>query len=99
MYTLTSEKWRGLAKFSEEMGELQQVFGKLIENGGDTLVKYEDCHPLDLEAKLIEEIGDVMGSLSFFVYRNLSMKQAEEIQTRADMKINRYEEWSDAKSS
>ena len=55
MYTLTSEKWRGLGKFSEEMGELQQVLGKLVENGGNTLVKYKDCHPLDLKRFKLEQ--------------------------------------------
>lgn len=96
MYTLTSEKWRGLAKLQEEMGELQQVLGKLVENGGHTLVKYEDCHPLDLEAKLIEEAGDVMASLRFFWNSNLTATQVEDVYGRAQMKINRYEEWSNA---
>ena len=91
MYTLTSEKWRGLSKLSEEMGELQQVLAKIVENGGSL-----DYWDKDLKTSLLEELGDVAASFSFFVCNNMSDDDLDRICDRQDLKIEKYEEWSDA---
>lgn len=102
MYKLTSKEWRGLAKLSEEMGELQQVFGKLIDNGGNTMVKYdpkycktrEDWIGLDLGAKLVEELADLSAALEYFIMNNFDSHDLEAICCRVAMKLEKYEEWS-----
>ena len=57
-FSIGSKLWPGVSKVIEEMGELQQVLGKLIAVAGET--KHWDG---DLRPKLIEEIGDLRAAL------------------------------------
>jgi len=69
-YCIGSDEWNGLSKLIEELGELQQVCGKLIGSEGNT-----DHWSGDLRAKFIEEIGDVYASLNFFTTRNFTSEE------------------------
>jgi len=83
-----SDVWPGAAKLMEELGELQQVFGKLIA--------YPDVlHPdgSDLAARLAEEIADVMAATSFFLDHN---DLPEGIESRTRAKVGRFNGWHDA---
>src|ERR1700722_949537 len=64
-FSIGSKVWPGTSKVIEEMGELQQVLGKLIAVAGDT--KHWDG---DLRKKLIEEIGELSAALDFFKTQN-----------------------------
>lgn len=64
-FSIGSEVWPGTSKLLEEMGELQQVLGKLIAVAGST--EHWDG---DLRPRLIEELGDVSAAIGFFMEQN-----------------------------
>lgn len=92
-FVFGSENWPGLAKLVEEMGELQQVLGKLIMTGGDT--NYFDG--ADLEERLIEEVADVQAALSVFVELNIIIRHRVEIEARTRMKMELFQKWGSSK--
>lgn len=87
-YGIDSNVWPGLAKLMEEMGELQQVLGKVMAcTGKDAL--YWDGH--SLRPKLIEEMGDVRAAMIFFAEANGIGKKY--IHDRADLKLTKFRFW------
>jgi hypothetical protein len=68
-YCIGSDIWPGMAKLVEEMGELNQVIGKIMSGGGDPI--YWDG--TNLVEKLVEELADVQAVLWFFT--NINVKQ------------------------
>jgi NTP pyrophosphatase (non-canonical NTP hydrolase) len=88
-YSIGSSKWPGTAKLLEEMGELAQVLGKIIGNGGDP--RYWDG--TDLRAKLIEELADVQATLLFFRDSNLTPGEEGVMNGRVAYKLEKFEEW------
>jgi len=81
----------GLAKLAEELGELQQVVGKMLAYGtGD--------HP-DGKGKLLdrfeEEAADVMAAILFSVQTHGA--DQEKIAARAEKKFERFNEWHQMK--
>ena len=86
-FSIGSAVWPGTSKVIEEMGELQQVLGKLIATGGDT--KHWDG---DLRKRLIEEIGDVTAALVFF-QKNLTLDEVGQVIERAEKKFDLFNEW------
>lgn len=89
-YSIGSNNWNGMSKLIEEMGELQQVLGKLI--GSDGCV---DHWSGDLTEKLVEECGDVVAALNFFVLKNMSEDNQKRILDQAERKFNLFEEWNE----
>ena len=81
-YCIGSDEWNGLSKLIEELGELQQVCGKIIGSEGNP-----DHWSGDLQAKFIEEIGDVKAAIKFFVRNNFNSDEQISIQ---DQSINKY---------
>lgn len=65
-FSIGQEVWPGLGKLVEEMGELNQVLGKLIGSEGKT----NHFDGTDLSIRLKEEIADVHAALIFFCNRN-----------------------------
>lgn len=63
-YQLSCHEWPGLAKVIEEVGELGQVFGKIMSNGGHRMDPWVGN---DLGAKLDEEAADLLAALTFMV--------------------------------
>jgi NTP pyrophosphatase (non-canonical NTP hydrolase) len=88
-YSLGKNHWAGAAKVIEEMGELQQVFGKLITNNGD--VRYYDGS--NLREKFLEEIPDVLAAIAAFVEYNFDSMEVGEINERAQKKYELFNEW------
>lgn len=88
-YSIGSDVWPGTSKVLEEMGELQQVLGKLIGNHGDQ-IHYDGS---DIRKRLIEEIGDLLAAIHFFRAKNLSEQENEEIQKRLDNKLELFMTW------
>ena len=87
-YCIGSDEWNGLSKLIEEMGELQQVCGKLIGFEGST------AHwSGDLRAKFIEELGDVYGALDFFLIRNFTGDEINAINDQSQKKYDRFIQW------
>ena len=91
-FAMATKVWPGTAKLIEEMGELQQVLGKLIMTSGDTEHWSEDLRP-----KLVEELADVMAALRFFNLENLSRAEQESVWVRYNDKLELFREWRDGK--
>lgn len=81
----------GLTKLIEECGELIQICAK-------KLAYYDtDDHPDgkgSMEARMIEEMGDVMAAISF-VGRKFHLN-VDAVLDRADKKINLFLEWDNS---
>jgi hypothetical protein len=80
--------WPGTSKLIEEMGELQQILGKLIAVAGDT--KHWDG---DLRPRLIGEAADLMAALQFFMAENLTKEDMVLVANRVAEKRARFEQW------
>lgn len=88
-FAIGSDVWTGAAKVIEEMGEAIQVLGKLIGSHGDTAY----WGGLDLRAKLVEELSDVLAAIEFFSLANMSVYEAYEIDVRSEEKRKTFERW------
>lgn len=86
-FAIGSKVWPGTSKLIEEMGELQQVLGKLIAVAGSI-----EHWSGDLRQKLIEEIGDVRAALLFFEEQNMSHER-EQISLRFQAKRDLFRAW------
>ncbi len=60
-FAIGSEQWPGLAKLSEECGEVVQVVGKLVQTGGAV----EHWDGTNLRVRLIEEMADVFAAIAY----------------------------------
>ena len=79
------ERWFGIHKLVEEMGELLQVIGKLGEYP-------EGDHPDgagDLTVRLREELTDVKAAIAYFEERN----QIPEDRNRFLSKLSKFRKW------
>lgn len=87
-----SDDWPGLAKLAEEAGELQQVVGKIM---AFPYLPPGALHPdgTDLKARLEEEIGDVMGILSYIAGHPLNNLDLERVDARSQQKFERFMRW------
>jgi hypothetical protein len=88
-YCIGSDEWNGLSKLIEELGELQQVCGKLIGSEGNL-----DNWGVDLKEKFIEELGDVSAAMDFFVVRNFDGYDITRIEAQRCLKYDRFNKWS-----
>lgn len=88
-FAIGSAVWPGMSKLIEEMGELGQVLGKLIATGGDR----EHWDGSDLRERLIDELADVQGALSFFRATNLTNDERVQVWIRADQKRDLFGQW------
>lgn len=81
----------GLAKLSEECGELIQVAGKMIQYPDLQLL--EDNHPdgTNLRDRLHDEMGDVLAAC-YYVARRLGLDQSR-ILRRREEKNKLFEKW------
>lgn len=66
-YAIGSKKWPGLSKLTEELGEVQQVIGKLIQTGGQD--QHWDGGP-PLRERLEDEMADLAAALMFVAEAN-----------------------------
>jgi len=93
-FSIGSTVWPGTSKLIEEMGELQQVLGKLIAVAGEAETHWSG----DLRAKFIEEIGDTEAALSFFREMNFTKDERRKIEARAREKRILFRKWHEEHS-
>ena len=86
-FSIGSKVWSGTSKLIEEMGELQQVLGKLIATPD---ANHWDG---DLRKMLVEEIGDLSAALDFFKTQNCTLAELLEIAERANEKLALFRRW------
>ena len=86
-YAIGSNVWPGMSKLIEEMGELQQVLGKLIAIGGAS-THWDGSNLVD---RVEEEVGDVMAALTFFIEQNHLSSSA--INERVMLKLDLFRTW------
>lgn len=88
MFAIGDKEWPGVSKVLEEMGELQQVLGKIMGVRGET-VHWSG----DLRKMLLEEVADVLAALVFLQNRNLTDAEARGVRDRMLFKLERFEAW------
>lgn len=86
-FSIGSKVWPGTSKLIEEMGELNQVLGKLIATHGD----HEHWDGLNVLDRLHEEIADVQAALMFFSEANDLDRWR--IDDRVTVKFRRFVDW------
>lgn len=86
-YAIGSGHWPGVSKLIEEMGEVNQVLGKILGTGGDR----SHWDGSDLILRLQEELGDVLAAIDFVQWFN--DLDAEAIADRRFQKRALFEEW------
>lgn len=87
MFAIGSPRWPGIAKLDEEAGEVLQVIGKLMGTGGET----NHWDGTDLQARLIEEIGDVLAACEFVV--SVNHLDHESVNARRAEKLALFYRW------
>lgn len=88
-FSIGSNVWPGTSKLIEEMGELQQVLGKLLGTAGE--VNHWDG--TNLRERLIEEIADLRAALIFFTTVNLTANDSNDLEARVCDKLVKFHEW------
>ena len=88
MFAIGDSEWAGASKLLEEMGELQQVLGKLMGSRGNV-----HHWSGNLREMLIEEMADVIAAIEFFGEKNLTQDELSALLDRAEMKVNRFQTW------
>ena len=88
-YAIGSDCWPGTSKLLEEMGELQQVIGKLIGASGQA----EHWDKSNLRERIVEEAGDLLAAIQFFRQHNLTTEENEAIAQRCAQKHVLFEKW------
>jgi NTP pyrophosphatase (non-canonical NTP hydrolase) len=85
-------RFNGLAKLTEELGELQQVVGKMLNLNEDQDIYWDGT---SMRTRLIEEMGDVLASITF-VTGKLELTERD-IHERRCLKLNLYRLWDSGK--
>lgn len=90
-YAIGSDDWNGLGKLVEELGELQQVCGKLICYQG------QDNHKTyNVREKFVEELGDAIAAINFFIDRNLEREEQLEVARRVAEKYTKFKSFEES---
>ncbi len=89
MFAFGDKEWPGLAKLSEESGELVQVIGKLMMTHGDP--KHWDGS--DLRVRLVEEMADQAAAIAFVSDHVLLPEEVTVFTERVKQKRALFEQW------
>lgn len=89
-YGIGSDVWPGLAKLMEEMGELQQVLGKVMACEGPSAIYWDMS---SLVPQIIEEAGDVSAAMGFFLEQNLPLSDRQAVNRRGIDKLEKFNYW------
>jgi hypothetical protein len=87
-FSIGGQVWPGTSKLLEEMGELQQVLGKLVGSHGET-AHYDGS---DLRRRMVEELADVQAAIAFF-QRNLTSDENNQLFVRYTRKLELFDKW------
>ncbi|HYI43698.1 MAG TPA: hypothetical protein VD768_08770 [Sphingomicrobium sp.] len=87
-FAFGDEAWPGLAKLTEECGEVLQVIGKMMMTHGDR------AHwSGDLRAMLLDEVADLEAAIVFCCRHNLSPDERRAMARRVTAKVAKFEDW------
>jgi NTP pyrophosphatase (non-canonical NTP hydrolase) len=87
MFSIGDPEWPGISKLVEEMGETQQVCGKLMGTGG----KLDHWDGQNLKNSLEEELADLIAAIKFVIgHCELDERKIEE---RIVYKLGRFVTW------
>jgi len=86
-YGIGSDHWPGVSKLIEEMGEVNQVLGKLLGTRG----KPNHWDGSDLLDRLHEELGDLEAAIAFLKFAN--NLDSDRIQNRRIDKLVLFMHW------
>lgn len=89
MFFIGARIWPGITKLVEEAGEVVQVCGKLMANGGAS-VHYDGSN---LYERLEEELGDVLAAIDFVMQHNDLRLSRTRIESRRKKKLQMFEHW------
>ena len=89
-FQFASDVWPGLAKLSEEAGEVVQVIGKIIGTGGT--MRFRDGSTI-ARSRLLEELADLQAALYFVVKYNLTSAERQARDDRYVAKVALFERW------
>lgn len=90
MFAIGDAEWPGISKLVEEMGEVNQIIGKLMATHGS--VKHWDSE-VSLRDRLQEELADLQAALMFVMVVNAFDMEA--IDARASEKMRLFAQWHD----
>lgn len=82
---------QGLTKLIEECGELVQILAKKTAYPTG---KYPTRKFKDINARIVEEMGDVLAAMEFVVDK--FELPGDEIEERMNTKLKKYKEWDSA---
>lgn len=86
-YAIGSSKWPGLSKLIEEMGEVQQVAGKIIATDGE--VQHWDG--TNLKERMELELGDLLAAIQFFATANTLSWHSINVQVESKLRL--FHKW------
>jgi len=89
-FQFASPCWPGLAKLTEECGEVVQVCAKVIGTGGAMVLR--DGQMIE-RSRVIDELADLMAALHFVVNLNLSPGEFCYYEDRMYAKVRLFETW------
>ncbi len=89
MFKISSEKWAGVAKVIEEMGELGCELGRLMAVDGNAETHWKG----DIRPAILDETADVLAAISFFIGKNFTDEELEYVMNRSDVKLNMFAQW------
>lgn len=89
LFFIGADRWSGLAKLFEESGELVQVCGKLVGNGGEN--RHWDGSLL--WDRLGDEMGDVLAAIDFVIAHAPAKQLYERVQARREEKLKTFGRW------
>jgi len=87
-FAIGSALWAGMSKLLEEMGEVQQVLGKIIATGG----KPVHWDGTNLNGRLESELGDLLAAIGFFLHANPHLDE-DRIEERRLLKTALFKKW------
>lgn len=86
-FSIGSDRWPGLSKLIEEMGEVGQIAGKLLGTGG--AIQHWDGS--NLKDRLEEELADLSAAIGF-VIAACELDEAA-IERRCMLKLETFIQW------
>lgn len=89
-YGIGSDVWPGLAKLMEEMGELQQVLGKLMACSDTDAIYWDGT---SLVPNILDEAADVNAALHFFLHQNFTQQERNAVMDRSLEKGQKFNLW------
>lgn len=90
MFAIGDQDWPGISKLIEEMGEVQQICGKLLGTRGNL----RHWNVPDLRVALEDELADLWAALTFVQkYAGLDQKRMAD---RVIAKLDKLIEWHTA---